>query len=133
MDWDFYFSNAIINLCRIQKSDLYLKAGNAWNVHLRRFRCFYEKRKQKRFGIYESVCINTCFSNPVEIDGQKYLDGGISDSIPLDFMMKNGFQKNVVILTQEREYRKKESKSSIFLKPFLKKYPKVIEAMKKRP
>lgn len=73
------------------------------------------------------------FSNPVEVDGQKYLDGGISDSIPLDFMMKNGFQKNVVILTQEREYRKKESKSSIFLKPFLKKYPKVIEAMKKRP
>lgn len=73
------------------------------------------------------------FSNPVHINGRKYLDGGISDSIPLAFMMKNGFLKNVVILTQEREYRKKESKSSFLLKPFLKKYPKVLEKMKNRP
>lgn len=73
------------------------------------------------------------FSNPVHINGRKYLDGGISDSIPLAFMMKNGFLKNVVILTQEREYRKKESKSSFLLKPFLKKYPKVLERMKNRP
>lgn len=72
------------------------------------------------------------FSNPVEIDGKKYLDGGISDSIPLEFMIKNGFEKNVVILTQERSYRKKQSKASILLFPFLRKYPKILEAMKNR-
>ena len=48
-------------------------------------------------------------SRKVIIDGQAYLDGGLADSIPLGFMEKQGFEKNLVILTQPREYRKERS------------------------
>jgi predicted patatin/cPLA2 family phospholipase len=39
-------------------------------------------------------------SRPVKIGDRHYLDGGMSDSIPLEFMQKIGYGKNVVILTQ---------------------------------
>ena len=48
-------------------------------------------------------------SRKVMIDGKTYLDGGLSDSIPLGFMEEKGFAKNVVILTQPRAYRKERS------------------------
>lgn len=33
-------------------------------------------------------------SQIVEIDGKKYLDGGIADSIPVKFFEKKGYDKN---------------------------------------
>ena len=39
-------------------------------------------------------------SRVVNINGHNLLDGGIGDSIPLKFMEEQGFDRNVVILTQ---------------------------------
>lgn len=47
------------------------------------------------------------FSRIVEINGKKYLDGGCTDSIPVDAFQKLGFEKNVVVLTRDAKYRKK--------------------------
>ena len=38
-------------------------------------------------------------SQIVEIDGQKLLDGGIADAIPLQYFESIGYTRNVVILT----------------------------------
>ena len=72
-------------------------------------------------------------SKPVCIDGHKYLDGGISDSIPLKYFEKIGYDKNVVILTQPRNYRKKKSRIQFLMKLLLAKYPELYKAMKQRP
>ena len=72
-------------------------------------------------------------SKPVCIDGHKYLDGGISDSIPLKYFEKIGYDKNVVILTQPRNYRKKKSRIQFLMKLLLAKYPELYKAMKNRP
>ena len=69
------------------------------------------------------------FARPVEIDGRHYLDGGITDSIPLKFIQKKGYRKNVVILTQPADYYKKKAHVGLAMKMFLKKYPKVAELM----
>ncbi len=69
----------------------------------------------------------------VEIDGRKFLDGGISDSIPLRFMENNGYDKNIVILTQPRDYEKKDSKSISLVKKAYKKYPKLVGTYANRP
>ena len=45
-------------------------------------------------------------SRIVEIDGYRLLDGGISDSIPLKYFERQGFDKNVMILTQPLDYVK---------------------------
>lgn len=71
-------------------------------------------------------------SQIVEIDGHKYLDGGISDSIPLEFMENSGYDKNVVILTQPENYRKSRNKALPFIKRKYSDYPKLVEAMEKR-
>jgi len=47
-------------------------------------------------------------SRIVEVGGRQMLDGGISDSIPLQYFQSIGYNKNLVILTQPRDYVKKE-------------------------
>lgn len=46
------------------------------------------------------------FSRIVELDGHKYLDGGCSDSIPLEAFQRLGYGRSVVILTRDAAYRK---------------------------
>lgn len=69
----------------------------------------------------------------VSVDGRKLMDGGISDSIPLRFMEKNGFEKNVVIVTQPRNYTKKPDSSIRLIKAAYRKYPEFVKACEQRP
>ena len=71
-------------------------------------------------------------SRVVNIDGQELLDGGISDSIPLKFMEEQGCGKNLVVLTQPRDYKKKKNSLLPLMKLTMKKYPKVLETLTKR-
>ena len=72
-------------------------------------------------------------AQPVEVGGRLLLDGGLADSIPLEFMIKKGYNRNVVILTREEGYRKTAEHGLWFMKPLLRKWPHVIEALKHRP
>lgn len=42
-------------------------------------------------------------SRPLKLDGKKWLDGGIADSVPIKKFQEMGYEKNVVILTQEKK------------------------------
>ncbi|EIJ69044.1 patatin-like phospholipase family protein [Pasteurella bettyae] len=63
-------------------------------------------------------------SKMVEIHGQKYLDGGIADSIPLQKCFDLGYDKIIVVLTRPLEYRKTPSSMALF-NLFYRKYPKL--------
>ena len=71
-------------------------------------------------------------SRPVAIDGGKYLDGGLSDGIPLRYFESLGYDRNVVITTRPRGYRKFPSWKHRLAKPFLRHYPAVYKALKTR-
>ena len=71
-------------------------------------------------------------SKPVKIDGKELLDGGIADSIPLEFFINKGYEKNLVILTQPKDYIKQKNSLLPLMKISLRKYPKLIEAMANR-
>lgn len=71
-------------------------------------------------------------SQIVEIDGHKYLDGGISDSIPIRFFESLGYDRNVVVLTQPKSYTKKKNELLPLLKLQYRNYPKMVEAMERR-
>ena len=71
-------------------------------------------------------------SNIVQVGGGHYLDGALSDSIPLRFFEGQGYVRNVVILTQTEEYVKKPSKALFLMKLFLKKYPALLKALEER-
>ena len=71
-------------------------------------------------------------SSVVEVDGYKLLDGGMTDSIPLKYFESIGYDCNLVILTQPREYQKKPASLMGLMRIMLKKYPKLVEAMSRR-
>ena len=71
-------------------------------------------------------------SKVVELEGMKVLDGGVADSIPLEYFERIGYERNVVILTQPDGYVKEHNKLMPLMRIALRKYPKMIEAMDKR-
>ena len=71
-------------------------------------------------------------ARPVEVGGGMYLDGGLSDGIPLAYFESLGYGRNVVVTTRPRGYRKFPSWRVRALKPFLRKWPAVYEALSTR-
>lgn len=70
----------------------------------------------------------------VTIDSVPYLDGGIADSIPLIHSLRQGFRKNVLVLTRNRGYRKTMSRKSMaFYRAALGKYPELLRSVCLRP
>ena len=71
-------------------------------------------------------------STVVEVDGYKLLDGGMTDSIPLKYFESIDYKRNVVILTQPRDFTKKSASLMWLMKIALRKYPKIVDAMRHR-
>lgn len=71
-------------------------------------------------------------SRNVEINGRMYLDGGMSDSIPIKKSMRDGNVKNVVILTRPEGYRKKPTSNMSLMRAKYKDYPGVVRDMEQR-
>lgn len=65
-------------------------------------------------------------SEIIEIDGKKYLDGGIADSIPLEKAREMDLEKIILILTRPKEYRKKTKKNLLVSKIVHNKYDKEL-------
>jgi predicted patatin/cPLA2 family phospholipase len=73
-------------------------------------------------------------SPPVRIEGRRYLDGGVSDPLPLDRSIADGNLRNVVVLTRNAGYRKEQQPG--WLGPLaalaLPRYPRLRRAMRER-
>ncbi|MCR5798141.1 MAG: patatin family protein [Eubacterium sp.] len=68
----------------------------------------------------------------VRVDGRKLLDGGVSDSIPLKFMINRGYKKNIVIKTQPDGYVKKKNRFTPLVRYVYKQYPALVRAVANR-
>ena len=68
-------------------------------------------------------------SRPVRIGDKILLDGGISDSVPLEYFESIGYSKNVVVLTQPRDFVKPPVSLFPLMKFLLRKYPELIHAV----
>jgi predicted patatin/cPLA2 family phospholipase len=71
-------------------------------------------------------------SPPVQIDGRRYLDGGLSDPIPIQHSRADGNTRNIVVLTRNPGYRKKPERLSPIVRLALARYPAVREAIADR-
>lgn len=71
-------------------------------------------------------------SRTIVAGGRPYLDGGVSDSIPIKESIRRGNKKNVVILTRDRSYRKEPSSMTRAVRLRYRKYPRFAETMEKR-
>lgn len=95
----------------------------------------YQRLDKCNYDTYEWIRASASMplaSKVVEVDGRKLLDGGVSDSIPLEWAEKNGYRRNVVILTQPLGYRKTHSRLMPLMRIGLHRYPRMVEAMDRR-
>lgn len=72
------------------------------------------------------------FVSPITyVDGVPMLDGGIVDSIPVEYAMSQGYEKLVVVLTRNKGYRKPDSRMPL-AKIAYRKYPNLQNALRNR-
>lgn len=92
---------------------------------------FEEKHDRKRIIDIVRASASLPFVCPVAlIDGKPMLDGGIVDSIPLERAMDQGYKRNVVVLTRNKGFRKKEK--DFRLRIIYKEYPRLRVALSHR-
>ena len=95
--------------------------------------CYFEEKKNPRRVIdIVKASSSLPFVCPIAyVDGEPMLDGGISDSIPLERAMSLGYDNNLVVLTRNHGYRKPQKATRV---PFFfyRKYPKVKETISSR-
>lgn len=72
---------------------------------------------------------------PVTIDGQVYVDGalGPAGGIALDAARADGYERFLVVLTQERGYLKTPQRGDRVLRRWLRSMPAVVDALRERP
>ena len=70
-------------------------------------------------------------SRPVQIGDRRYLDGGISCAVPYAYMKQQGYDRQVIVLTRPKGYRK-SPETSFPVKLLLHRMPGILEAMERR-
>ena len=70
-------------------------------------------------------------SRPVEWQGRRYLDGGIADSIPFQWMAARDCDRLIVVLTREEGYRKTPMNGAM-LRLLGRKYPAIARRLAAR-
>lgn len=96
-DYDAYFQNPT----RFEMVTTNCVTGRA---------CYLEERKDRiRLVTIAKASSSLPYVCPITyVDGRPMLDGGIVDSIPVLRAVEQGYEKNVVVLTRSRGYRKSE-------------------------
>ena len=98
-------------------------------------RAVYKRCDHGGHGFFEWVRASASMpivSRVVDINGRKLLDGGVADSIPLEYFESIGYERNVVILTQPDGYIKRPMRMMPLVRMWMRRYPKMAEAMARR-
>lgn len=92
------------------------------------------KEMDEKYTMLRATCAMPLFFPAIEINGEKYYDGGIANPIPIDKAMEDGCDKLLIVLTQPKGFIKRLGKyDKLGAKVFARKYPAVREALLSRP
>lgn len=104
------------------------------NIHTGKAEYLDVPKNKKEFqNVLVASCSLPLVFQPAKIKKHYYLDGGICDSIPFKKALEDGCDKIIVVLTREREYRKKKERGMHTIERMYRKYPKFVDAFEHRP
>ncbi|MCU4165912.1 patatin-like phospholipase family protein [Carboxylicivirga caseinilyticus] len=134
-DWDFVYDE-IPNKHILLDYDAILHSDDTFKIGITDVKTGKSKFVQAN-QVNKKELIDLCIASSslpfvsqlAEFKHQIYMDGGISDSIPVEQALKDGYEKVVVVLTRSKEYRKHEVKFKLPVKWYYRKYPKLAEAI----
>ena len=114
----------------LEKSDCELYAG-VTNVESGKAEFFKVNNGFEDMELLRATSAMPFVSKIVKLDGKKYLDGGISDSIPIGKCQELGCNKIIVVLTQPITYLKTKT-NTLLPKLFYRKYPNLVNTINTR-
>ena len=120
-DYDTYFSNdmtfeMVVTNCLTVRAE-YLEE--------------HEGNRQRLLDICRASSSLPYVSKIIDVDGSLYLDGGIVDSIPVMRAIETGHERNVLVLTRNRGYRK--TGRDLKIPPFIyRRYPRLRVVLSRR-
>ena len=120
-DYDTYFSNdmtfeMVVTNCLTGRAE-YLEE--------------HEGNRQRLLDICRASSSLPYVSKIIDVDGALYLDGGIVDSIPVMRAIETGHERNVLVLTRNRGYRK--TGRDLKIPPFIyRRYPRLRVVLSRR-
>lgn len=82
--------------------------------------------------VLQASCSLPLLSRPVLYRGSTLMDGGVSDSIPIRKSIADGNMKNVLVLTQPPNYRKKRPRYMSLIRFRYSKYPGLCDRLARR-
>lgn len=89
-------------------------------------------RKDRRSTLLRATCALPLLFPPIEYCGKLYMDGGITDAIPVAHAVQAGCDKNIVVLTQDRRYIKAPEQALEIGKLRYRAWPNFIKALDER-
>ena len=95
----------------------------------------YQRFDRFREDMYDWILASSSMpivSKVVRIGDRVFLDGGIADSIPLQYFQQQGYERNVVVLTQPADYQKQPLSHRWFIRHQLRRYPHLVAAWERR-
>lgn len=88
----------------------------------------------ERYSMLRATCAMPLFFPAIDLNGEKYYDGGIADPIPLEKAIADGCERLLVVLTQPKGFVKRLGKyDKLGARILARKYPAVKEAILSRP
>ncbi|RLL41304.1 patatin family protein [Oceanobacillus piezotolerans] len=84
------------------------------------------------FTITRASCSLPVLAPSMLYKGYELVDGGVSDPIPIQPLIKSGLKKHVVVLTRNRGYIKKGTKLNWFFKRHFREKPALIKLLRER-
>lgn len=88
---------------------------------------------ERHINIVWASCALPVLFQPAKVDGNLYMDGGVSDPIPFRRAFDDGCDKVITVLTRERSYAKENDLSVKLAKRIYRKYPEFGEELIRRP
>lgn len=86
------------------------------------------------YTMIRATCALPMFFPAIELDGQKYYDGGIADPIPVKKALEDGCDKVLIVLTQPRGFVKRYGKyDKMGARMLGRKYPEMKKMIQSRP
>ena len=89
-------------------------------------------RTDRRSTLLRATCALPLMFPPIVYQGNRYMDGGITDPIPIKHCVEQGCDKNIVVLTQDRRYIKAPESALEIGKLHYREYPHFVKALDER-
>lgn len=85
-----------------------------------------------QYDVLKASCAIPVVCKPYKVGAELFYDGGVADPIPYKKAFSDGCTHVIALLTRPKNYRKSKQKNMFLLRRFLKKYPKIAEALETR-